>query len=108
MAQESRYPIKFLYQAYNILEGQGHTAFMRFVNHVDMPTEDVERVLNKYNYNHDEEFRSKIDEMILSIKKKLDNWAGPSQRGDRGFKNTFPRKERAHGTKGDPEQPAPF
>jgi hypothetical protein len=80
MAKKSGYPVKYLYQAYNVLYSQGYDAYLRFVNRVKMPTEDRERVTNKYNYHHDEKFRAKIDAKIKDMKNKLDNWAGPSHR----------------------------
>ena len=63
-----QYSIKYLYQAFNILEDRGHEAFRRYANSVNMPVEDIERVLNKYNYRQDPEFRAKIDRKIEKIK----------------------------------------
>ncbi len=74
------FPYKYLVQAYNILEGQGHDAFRRFVNSIKMPVEDIERVLNRYAYQTNPEFKVKIDKMMKRIKDKMKNWAGPSQR----------------------------
>jgi hypothetical protein len=80
------YSVDYLHQAYNILNDQGHDAFRRFVNRVKMPTggymtgEDIERVLNKYNYNKDPEFKAKIDAKVRNIKNKMKNFGGPSQR----------------------------
>lgn len=68
----NNYPVEKLVQAYNILQGQGSDAFRRFVTRVEMPTEDIERVLNKHNYNTDSEFRRKIDAKIRRVKEK---WA---------------------------------
>jgi len=65
------FPYDYLVQAYNILAGQGHEAFLRFVNRIDMPTQDIERVLNKHYYNTKPEFRKKIDAKIKKIKDTL-------------------------------------
>ena len=80
MAKISEFSVDYLNQAYNILNDQGHDAFRRFVNRVKMPTEDIERVLNKYNYNKDPEFKAKIDAKVRNIKNKMKNFGGPSQR----------------------------
>ena len=64
------YPIKYLHRAFNILESQGHIAFRNYVNRVEMPPEDIERVLNKSAYIHNPEFKAKIDKIITDIKNK--------------------------------------
>jgi len=69
--QELDFPIQFLHRAYNILEGQGHGAFRNYANRVEMPVEDIERVLNKYNYRHNPEFKEKINKITQKIKIKL-------------------------------------
>jgi len=76
------YSVEKLFQAFNILEGQDHAAFQRFVQREKMPTEDVERVLNKYNYIHNTDFKRKIDKMIKNIKEKL-------EKGESGFVSPF-------------------
>jgi hypothetical protein len=68
METAANYPVKYLKQAFYILEYQNHDVFRRFVARVDMPTEDIERVLNKHNYIHNPEFRAKIDKKIARIK----------------------------------------
>lgn len=57
------FPIDKLYQAYNVLEGQGNEAFRRFVNREGMPNQDIERVLSKYAYIHNPEYKVQIDEI---------------------------------------------
>ena len=63
--------MSFLYEAYNILSGRGYDAFRKFVNKVEMPTEDIERVMNKHQYRTDPEFKPKIKKMIKDIQSKL-------------------------------------
>jgi hypothetical protein len=68
MAEVSRqtvnnFPIGLLHKAFYILENKGHSAFRNYINHVGMPSEDIERVLSKYNYIHDPEYRVKINKL---------------------------------------------
>jgi hypothetical protein len=65
------YPVKFLFDAYNVLAGQGYDAFRKFVNRAEMPTEDIERVLNKFQYRTNPEFKAKIKKMVKDIAAKL-------------------------------------
>ena len=65
------YPIGKLYQAYNIREDQGYDAFQRFVKRENMPTEDIERVLSKYAYIHNPEYRVKVDKIKKEFKEKF-------------------------------------
>jgi hypothetical protein len=78
MAQENRqedlsFPVSLLYRAYDILEKEGKGKFRAYVQKIDMPSHDIERILCKYNYKHDPEFRKKIDQkfgIISSLFKK--------------------------------------
>jgi hypothetical protein len=36
-----------------------------------MPSQDVERILNRYNYLHDEKFKEKINSMFNELERKL-------------------------------------
>ena len=71
MAQKTRqeidYPVIFLHNAFYEIEHRGHEAFRNYVKKVGMPVEDIERVLNKYNYWKDPEFRTKIDGIVQNI-----------------------------------------
>jgi hypothetical protein len=68
--KDPRFPVALLHQAFNILEGQGMENFRRFVNAVDMPQQDIGRILNKYLYRTDPKFKAKINKIILNIKEK--------------------------------------
>ena len=62
------YPIRYLHKAYGVLEKEGVSKFREFVIDFDMPVEDIERVQNKYNYKHDEDFKKKVDAIIENLK----------------------------------------
>ena len=68
----NNYPIEKLVQAYNILVGQGHKSFNAFVKRVDMPHEDIDRVLSKHAYNTNPEYRKKVDAIKDEIRKKVE------------------------------------
>ena len=65
------FPVKYLFQAYNILESSGYDSFRKFVNEIGMPTEDIERVLNKRSYNENPEFKKEIDGFKEIIRKRI-------------------------------------
>ena len=46
---DPRFPIEYLYTALNVLEKKGEDEFMKYCRSVGMPSQDVERVRNKYN-----------------------------------------------------------
>ena len=72
MKREIDFPVSFLYRAYNILEEKGTSAFRNYVNKIDMPPIDIERVLSAYNYTHNAEYKAKIDELKVKLRRKLD------------------------------------
>lgn len=65
------YPIQFLYKALWILGHREQRHFWDYVKEVDMPSQDIERVLNKHKYNTDPEFKAKIQTKIRNINKML-------------------------------------
>ena len=67
----NEFPVRYLYEAYKILESKGHGAFRNYVNRVDMPSVDIDRVTTKYNFNHDPEFRAMVMDKLKPLKQKL-------------------------------------
>lgn len=65
-----RFPVALLYKGLWTLKATGHQNFFIWARDVDMPAQDIERVLNKHKYATDPEFRKQIDEMMANIKKK--------------------------------------
>jgi hypothetical protein len=68
--EDHRFPVSLLYRAYWVLENHGYEKFRRYVARVDMPMQDIERVLNKHGYITDSKLKAKIDAMIEKIKDK--------------------------------------
>ena len=69
--EDLRFPVRLLFKAYYILENKGENAFYEYANAVDMPARDIERVMNKYRFKTDHEFRLKIGHILNNIQRKL-------------------------------------
>ena len=68
---ENEFPINFLYRALHILETKGNSDFRHYVNRINMPSIDIERVLSKYAYRHNPEYRGKINALIKEFERKV-------------------------------------
>jgi len=68
--EDLRFPIGLLYKASWILENHGYAKFRNYVDRVNMPNQDIERVINKHKYNSDPEFRESIEQKCKYIKDK--------------------------------------
>ena len=66
-----RFPVALLYKALWILKKFGHETFYQYCEGVDMPSQDIERVLNKYKYETDPKFRKEVKGILARIVKKL-------------------------------------
>jgi hypothetical protein len=67
-----RFPITLLFKAYWVLENDGYDDFRKYCVKVDMPVQDIERVINKYQYATDPKFRVKINKIMQEIRDKLE------------------------------------
>ena len=65
-----RFPVALLFKAYWILENHGYEKFRKYVAKVNMPNQDIERVMNKYQYQTDPKFKIKIDKKLKDIQEK--------------------------------------
>jgi hypothetical protein len=70
--EDLRFPVSFLYRALWVLENHGYTNFRKYVDRINMPNQDIERVLNKHKYKTDPEFRDKIKNKLKSVQEKLE------------------------------------
>ena len=69
--EDLRFPVRLLYKAYYILENRGQNAFYEYVHMINMPAQDIERVMNKYRFKTNHEFRLKIGHILNNIQRKL-------------------------------------
>ena len=69
--KQAKYPFEKLLTAFDILETRGQAEFLEYCHRAEMPSEDIERVLNKHRYITDPEFRAKIDGIKRKIAEKL-------------------------------------
>lgn len=67
--EDFRFPVGLLYKAYSILENHGYSSFRKYTSRINMPMQDVEGVLNKFQYNTDPKFKAKIDKILAHIRK---------------------------------------
>ena len=70
-ARKDPFPYMWVEKGFRILMKRGTKPFMDFANSVDMPTEDIERILNKRKYLEDPEFRKTINDFKKQIKRKM-------------------------------------
>ena len=68
--EDLRFPIAFLYKALWVLENHGYAKFRNYVDRINMPNQDIERVINKHKYNTEPEFREAIKKKCQYIKDK--------------------------------------
>lgn len=68
---DPRFPIRLLHKAFWVLENHGYDSFRKFTLRVNMPMQDVERVMIKHQYHTDPKLKTKIDAMIKKIKDKM-------------------------------------
>jgi hypothetical protein len=67
---KDQFPIEHLQKALEILQAKGYDDFRRYVNGVEMPVEDIERVLNKNLFQTNPAFKKKILSICKNIKEK--------------------------------------
>ena len=70
--EDCRFPVNLMHKAYWVLEHHGYTSFRKYVDRLNMPNQDIERVLNKYKYHTDPEFRTEIKEKLRNIQKEFE------------------------------------
>ena len=68
--EDLRFPVSFLHRSYWVLETHGFTKFRKYVDRINMPHEDIERVLNKHKYQTDPVFIESIRKKYQFIKDK--------------------------------------
>jgi hypothetical protein len=68
--EDLRFPISFLHKALWVLENHGYTKFRKYATRINMPNQDIERVINKHKYNTEPEFRKAISKKCQYIKDK--------------------------------------
>jgi len=68
--EDYRFPVVLLYRALWVLENHGYAKFRNYVARVNAPSQDIERVINKYQYRTDLDFKKKIDKKLQNIREK--------------------------------------
>ena len=69
--EDFRFPVGLLLKAYWKLRREGYDQFYIYADSIGMPANDIERVMSKYRYETDSEYRDKINEQRALLKKKL-------------------------------------
>jgi len=69
--EDSRFPVALLHKGFYILKTHGQQPFLNFAMDCYMPSQDIERVLNKYKYKTDPKFRAEIKAIAERIRNKL-------------------------------------
>ena len=70
--EDFRFPVNNLYKGLWVLKKHGYTKFRDYANRINMPNQDIERVLNKYKYETDPTFRKEIHDRLREVERKLD------------------------------------
>lgn len=73
---DPNYPISYLWTALDVLESKGEAAFAEYCQRYQMPTQDIERVRNKFNCVHTTS-ELKIGDILKSIPKSPKTYQGP-------------------------------
>ena len=71
--EDYRFPVNLMHKSYWVLEKHGYAKFRNYVDRINMPNQDIERVLNKHKYKTDPEFRAEIKGKLKNIQNKLKN-----------------------------------
>jgi hypothetical protein len=70
--EDLKFPISLVRKSLWILKNRGSREFWDYVRDIEMPSQDIERILNKHKYATDPEFKAQIDKIVSKIKDKLD------------------------------------